>query len=159
MTSLIRETKINTYLRSSPLRKVCSWSKLANLKNEKKDIPLPKNIFGKRSIKNDKNEVAFTSIINHDLGKINPKQYFMKEGPLAILPINDKKFSLIWSMSDKYSKLQKNEFKDSDLVVVIFPDHGSRYLSKIYSDKWMENQGFSDSKHEINNNDIQYIRK
>ena len=54
---------------------------------------------------------------------------------------------------------QENEFKDSDLVVVIFPDHGSRYLSKIYSDKWMENQGFSDSKREINNNDIQYIRK
>ena len=54
---------------------------------------------------------------------------------------------------------QENEFKVSDLVVVIFPDHGSRYLSKIYSDKWMENQGFSDSKHEINNNDIQYIRK
>ena len=33
------------------------------------------------------------------------------------------------------------------------------YKSKIYSDKWMENQGFSDSKREINNNDIQYIRK
>ena len=54
---------------------------------------------------------------------------------------------------------QENEFKDSDLVVVIFPDHGSRYLSKIYSDKWMENQGFSDSKNVINNKDIQYIRK
>ena len=52
-----------------------------------------------------------------------------------------------------------NEFTESDLIVVIFPDHGSRYLSKIYSDKWMENQGFSDSKYEINNNDIQYIRK
>ena len=52
-----------------------------------------------------------------------------------------------------------NEFKESDNIVVIFPDHGSRYLSKIYSDKWMENQGFSDSVHEINNNDIQYIRK
>ena len=51
------------------------------------------------------------------------------------------------------------EFKKSDYIVVIFPDHGSRYLSKIYSDKWMENQGFSDSVHEINNNDIQYIRK
>jgi cystathionine beta-synthase len=31
--------------------------------------------------------------------------------------------------------------KDSN-IVVIFPDHGSRYMSKIYSDKWMENQGF-----------------
>jgi cystathionine beta-synthase len=52
-----------------------------------------------------------------------------------------------------------NEFKKSDYIVVIFPDHGSRYLSKIYSDKWMENQGFSDSVHELNSNDIQYIRK
>ena len=53
----------------------------------------------------------------------------------------------------------EKEFKKTDVIVVIFPDHGSRYLSKIYSDKWMENQGFFDSKREINNNDIQYIRK
>ena len=53
----------------------------------------------------------------------------------------------------------EKEFNKSDVIVVIFPDHGSRYLSKIYSDKWMENQGFSDSKREINNNEIQYIRK
>ena len=53
----------------------------------------------------------------------------------------------------------EKEFNESDVIVVIFPDHGSRYLSKIYSDKWMEDQGFSDSKREINNNDIQYIRK
>jgi len=31
--------------------------------------------------------------------------------------------------------------KDSN-IVVIFPDHGSRYMSKIYSDQWMEDQGF-----------------
>ena len=53
----------------------------------------------------------------------------------------------------------EKEFKNSDMVVMIFPDHGSRYLSKIYSDDWMENQGFSDSKHEINTNDTQYIIK
>ena len=53
----------------------------------------------------------------------------------------------------------EKEFNKTDVIVVIFPDHGSRYLSKIYSDKWMENQGFSDSKREINNNEIQYIRK
>ena len=53
----------------------------------------------------------------------------------------------------------EKEFNESDLIVVIFPDHGSRYLSKIYNDKWMEDQGFSDSKREINNKDIQYIRK
>ena len=53
----------------------------------------------------------------------------------------------------------EKEFNNTDVIVLIFPDHGSRYLSKIYSDKWMENQGFSDSKHIIYNNDIQYIRK
>ena len=53
----------------------------------------------------------------------------------------------------------EKEFNKKDVIVLIFPDHGSRYLSKIYSDKWMENEGFSDSRREINNNDIQYIRK
>ena len=53
----------------------------------------------------------------------------------------------------------EKEFNESDVIVVIFPDHGSRYLSKIYSDKWMEDQGFSDSKREINNTDIQYIKR
>ena len=53
----------------------------------------------------------------------------------------------------------EKEFNESDVIVVIFPDHGSRYLSKIYSDKWMEDQGFSDSKREINNIDIQYIKR
>ena len=41
---------------------------------------------------------------------------------------------------------EEGEFKAGDKVVVIFPDHGSRYMSKIYNDKWMENQGFFDSK-------------
>lgn len=51
-----------------------------------------------------------------------------------------------------------NEFKSHDLIVVIFPDHGSRYLSKIYSDKWMETQGFFDSEHEKTIEKIQYIK-
>ena len=35
------------------------------------------------------------------------------------------------------------EFTSESKVVVIFPDHGSRYMSKIYSDKWMQDQGFA----------------
>ncbi len=35
-----------------------------------------------------------------------------------------------------------NRFDEKSKVVVIFPDHGSRYMSKIYSDEWMEAQGF-----------------
>ena len=37
-------------------------------------------------------------------------------------------------------------FTENSKVVVIFPDHGSRYMSKIYSDQWMDDQGFLDSK-------------
>ncbi len=36
-----------------------------------------------------------------------------------------------------------NHFKETDRVVVIFPDHGSRYMSKVYCDKWMGAQGFA----------------
>ena len=33
-------------------------------------------------------------------------------------------------------------FKKEDVVVLIFPDHGSRYITKVYSDQWMAEQGF-----------------
>lgn len=33
-------------------------------------------------------------------------------------------------------------FSKDDVVVLIFPDHGSRYITKVYSDEWMEEQGF-----------------
>jgi cystathionine beta-synthase len=52
---------------------------------------------------------------------------------------------------------EEGEFKKGDKVVVIFPDHGSRYMSKVYSDKWMEEQGFFDSKTEVSES-IQYIK-
>ena len=52
----------------------------------------------------------------------------------------------------------ENEFDDSSYVVVVFPDHGSRYLSKIYSDEWMNNQGFYDSSfYQPKKNSINYI--
>lgn len=53
---------------------------------------------------------------------------------------------------------EAGEFKTGDNVVVIFPDHGSRYMSKIYSDKWMEEQGFFDSKTVSTLETIQYIK-
>ena len=35
-----------------------------------------------------------------------------------------------------------NYFDENSFVVLIFPDHGSRYMNKIYSDSWMKKQGF-----------------
>lgn len=40
----------------------------------------------------------------------------------------------------------KNRLKKDDLVVVIFHDHGSRYVAKIYNDQWMIERGFIDVK-------------
>lgn len=36
----------------------------------------------------------------------------------------------------------KDRFKKTDVVVVIFHDHGSRYIGKVYNDDWMRKQGF-----------------
>ena len=36
----------------------------------------------------------------------------------------------------------KNEFKPGDVVVVIFHDHGTRYLGKMFNEDWMRDRGF-----------------
>jgi cystathionine beta-synthase len=53
---------------------------------------------------------------------------------------------------------EEGEFKKGDNVVIVFPDHGSRYMSKVYSDKWMDEQGFFDSKTESTIETIQYVK-
>ena len=36
----------------------------------------------------------------------------------------------------------RDRFNEDDLVVVIFHDHGSRYLAKMFNDEWMREKGF-----------------
>jgi len=36
----------------------------------------------------------------------------------------------------------KKNIQESDVIVVILPDHGSRYMGKIYNDSWMKKQNF-----------------
>jgi cystathionine beta-synthase len=36
----------------------------------------------------------------------------------------------------------ESQLKKDDLVVVIFHDHGTRYLGKMYNDEWMRDRGF-----------------
>ncbi|MEQ8217732.1 MAG: cysteine synthase family protein [Arenibacter sp.] len=50
------------------------------------------------------------------------------------------------------------EFNENSNVVVIFPDHGSRYMSKIYSDQWMADQGFFDSKNVEEPQKIEFVK-
>jgi cystathionine beta-synthase len=41
-------------------------------------------------------------------------------------------------------KQLKSKLKPTDVVVVIFHDHGSRYVGKVYNDEWMLDRGFLD---------------
>ncbi|MBS7565288.1 pyridoxal-phosphate dependent enzyme [Mucilaginibacter sp. Bleaf8] len=36
----------------------------------------------------------------------------------------------------------KDRFKEGDVVVIIFPDHGTRYLGKMYNEDWLRERGF-----------------
>ena len=40
----------------------------------------------------------------------------------------------------------KNTLKEEDVVVIIFHDHGSRYVAKIFNDDWMRDRGFIQSE-------------
>ena len=53
---------------------------------------------------------------------------------------------------------EQGEFNKESNVVVMFPDHGSRYMSKIYSDEWMREQGFFDSKNSEEAQKIEYVQ-
>lgn len=41
----------------------------------------------------------------------------------------------------------KDELKPDDVVVVLFHDHGSRYVGKMFNDDWMRDRGFLDDEH------------
>lgn len=43
----------------------------------------------------------------------------------------------------------KDHFKPDDVVVVLFHDHGSRYVGKMFNDEWMKERGFLDENIKI----------
>jgi cystathionine beta-synthase len=51
-----------------------------------------------------------------------------------------------------------DKFEKDSNIVVVFPDHGSRYMSKIYSDQWMEDQGFLGAEVEKETQKIQFVK-
>ncbi len=53
---------------------------------------------------------------------------------------------------------EKGKFAKDSQVVVVFPDHGSRYMSKIYSDQWMNDQGFFDSENVEESQQVQFVK-
>jgi cystathionine beta-synthase len=42
--------------------------------------------------------------------------------------------------------LKNHPLKDDDVMVIILPDHGTRYIAKIYNDIWMKERGFLEQR-------------
>ena len=40
----------------------------------------------------------------------------------------------------------KENLKDDDVMVIILPDHGTRYLGKVYNDDWLKDHGFLEDR-------------
>ena len=40
----------------------------------------------------------------------------------------------------------REHLKEGDRMVILLPDHGSRYVGKVYNDEWMKNHGFLEDK-------------
>ena len=53
---------------------------------------------------------------------------------------------------------EQGEFDKNSNVIAIFPDHGSRYMSKVFSDDWMGEQGFFDSVNMEEAQKIEFIK-
>ena len=64
--------------------------------------PIYQKVSGNREIQKNYKEHSITCSVKHQIKDIGAQQFFLKEGPLAILPYNKKKFSVVWSIEDKY---------------------------------------------------------
>ena len=64
-----------------------------------------------RSIKKNYKEVAITATIKHKEKIGSACQFFLKEGPLAILPFQNFFFSVVWSVDNSYFKNNKLNLK------------------------------------------------
>ena len=76
---------------------------------------LYKKITINRNIEKNYKEVAITTTIKHRSDIMNARQYFLNEGPLAILPFSNNSFSVVWSIDatffDQNYKIIRNILK------------------------------------------------
>jgi len=57
--------------------------------------------------------------------------------------------SAVWAALEVARELSPRE-----VVVVLLPDHGTRYLNKVYNDAWMRSQGFLEPTSELTVSDV-----
>ena len=72
---------------------------------------LYESLTNNRSINKDYKEISVVGYVKHNEDCINAKQYFLDEGPFAILPFNQKEFSFVWSIEKKFFLNNKNKLE------------------------------------------------
>ncbi len=77
------------------------------------------SIIDKRSLKKDYKEIAITGYVKHNLKNLNTAQYFLKDGPLAILPFSKNNFSFVWSVNKEFPKNDINLVVKSKICEVL----------------------------------------
>tara|TARA_B100000780_G_scaffold275989_2_gene243728 strand:- start:1722 stop:2864 length:1143 start_codon:yes stop_codon:yes gene_type:complete len=78
-----------------------------------------------RSIIKDYKEVALTTNFKHNSTIGKASQFFLKEGPLAVLPLNKNIFSVVWSVGNSYfrnnSKILKKKLTEKIKILLNNP--------------------------------------
>ena len=88
-----------------------------------------------RSIEKNYEEVGLTTTIKHNAKIENVSQFFLKEGPLAILPLQKKVFSTVWSISTKFLSVNKKNIKKilNDKLINLLKIKSIKNISNIKS--------------------------
>jgi len=111
LTKLLKKTKIKVQKKTIKSIDLAENKVSTNLSSKSYDLvvlclgsnsPIYKKVNGNREIKKNYKEHSITCSVKHQIKNIGAQQFFLKEGPLAILPYNINKFSVVWSIEDRY---------------------------------------------------------
>lgn len=75
-----------------------------------------------------------------------------RDGALATRELAQKEGLLLgYSCGSAFQGLRqmKDQLDESSVVVVLFHDHGSRYVGKVYNDNWMRERGFLNEENKV----------
>jgi 2-octaprenyl-6-methoxyphenol hydroxylase len=90
------------------------------------------SIINSRSIDKNYKEIALTGYVTHNLKNLTTSQFFLKEGPLAILPFSKNIFSFVWSVKKEFIK---KDFKSvvKSKICELFKVHNKINITNIQS--------------------------
>ena len=111
LTKLLKKTKIKVQKKTIKSIDLAENKVSTNLSSKSYDLvvlclgsnsPIYKKVNGNREIKKNYKEHSITCSVKHQIKNIGAQQFFLKEGPFAILPYDKNKFSVVWSIEDRY---------------------------------------------------------